>query len=259
MTARAAAPAIAAIAIAAATACSGAPSPPPDPPAGPAGDITVFAASSLAAVFTTLSGQLEKAHPGTRVKFSFAGSTDLLTQLTQGAPADVFASADEASMGRAVGAGLMRGAPEVFATNTLTIITRPGNPHGVADFADLARPGLAVVVCAPQVPCGAAAAKLGRLTGVTLTPASEESTVTDVVGKVISGAADAGLVYLTDARAAGDKVTEVTIPLADAASNSYPVGVLAESRNPSAAESFVELLTGPTGRGALADAGFEIP
>ncbi len=262
MTPRALPPTIAAIGIAVAvTACSTPPSTPVSagPAAGANGDITVFAASSLASVFTTLARQFEGAHPGTNVRFSFAGSTALVAQLSAGAPADVFAAADEATMGAVVEAGLVTGTPSVFATNTLTIVTAPGNPQGINEFADLARPGISVVLCAPQVPCGAASVELEKVTGVSLTPISEESTVTDVLGKVTAGQADAGLVYVTDAEDAGDKVTAVAIPESGQAENSYPIALLGDSRNPTGAELFVEMVTGPTGRKALADAGFAVP
>ena len=223
------------------------------------GDITVFAASSLKSAFTALGAQLEKGNPGTHVKFSFAGSSDLVAQLTGGAPADVFASADTATMTKVVDASLVAGNPVNFATNTLTIVTPPGNPKHLASFADLAKPGTQVVVCAPQVPCGAATKKVEAATGTALTPVSEESTVTDVLGKVTAGQADAGLVYVTDAAGAGDKVTAVAFPEAGGAVNTYPIAVLKGSRNAATAQKFVDLVTGPDGRKVLAGAGFAAP
>ena len=223
------------------------------------GDITVFAASSLKSAFTALGAQLEKGNPGTRVKFSFAGSSDLVAQLTGGAPADVFASADTATMTKVVDASLVAGNPVNFATNTLTIVTPPGNPKHLASFADLAKPGTQVVVCAPQVPCGAATKKVEAATGTALTPVSEESTVTDVLGKVTSGQADAGLVYVTDAAGAGAKVATVAFPEAGGAVNTYPIAVLKGSKNAATAQKFVDLVTGPDGRKVLAGAGFAAP
>jgi molybdate transport system substrate-binding protein len=223
------------------------------------GDITVFAASSLKSAFTALGAQLEKGNPGTHVKFSFAGSSDLVAQLTGGAPADVFASADTATMTKVVDASLVAGNPVNFATNTLTIVTPPGNPKHLASFADLAKPGTQVVVCAPQVPCGAATKKVEAATGTALTPVSEESTVTDVLGKVTAGQADAGLVYVTDAAGAGDKVTAVAFPEAGGAVNTYPIAVLKGSKNAATAQRFVDLVTGPDGRKVLAGAGFAAP
>ncbi|MCZ8381160.1 molybdate ABC transporter substrate-binding protein [Mycobacterium sp. CPCC 205372] len=221
--------------------------------------ITVFAAASLTATFTELGARFERENPGATVAFNFAGSSDLATQLTQGAPADVFASADVNNMTKAVDPGLVAGEPVNFATNSLTIVTRPGNPTGIDTFADLAKPGTQVVVCAPQVPCGAATEKVERATGVTLTPVSEESAVTDVLGKVTSGQADAGLVYVTDAVGARDDVTAIPFTEAGDAVNTYPITVLEDSPNPVAAQAFVDLITGPAGQEVLAAAGFAAP
>jgi molybdate transport system substrate-binding protein len=229
------------------------------PPGGLTGFITVFAAASLKSTFTTLGAEFQKNNPGTHATFSFAGSSDLVTQLTGGAPADVFASADNANMTRAVNAGLVAGNPVNFAANTLTIVTAPGNPKNIHSFADLAKPGELVVVCAPQVPCGAATKKVESATGVTLDPVSEESNVADVLGKVVTGQADAGLVYVTDAAGAGAKVTTVAFPESRSAVNTYPIAVINESKNPAAAQKFVELVTGPDGRKTLAAAGFAAP
>jgi molybdate transport system substrate-binding protein len=227
------------------------------PPA--ASDITVFAAASLKSTFTELGAQFEKDNPGTKVKLNFAGSSDLVAQLSQGAPGDVFASADTNNMTKATDAGLVAGDPVNFATNTLTIVTPPGNPKDITSFADLAKPGTQVVVCAPQVPCGSATEKVEKATGVSLTPVSEESAVTDVLGKITSGQADAGLVYVTDAKGAGDKVTAVPFAESSGAVNTYPITVLKESANPQAAQEFVELVTGPVGQKVLAEAGFAGP
>ncbi|MCG5434501.1 molybdate ABC transporter substrate-binding protein [Mycobacterium sp. MYCO198283] len=221
--------------------------------------LTVFAAASLRQVFTAIGKTFEADHPGVGVEFSFAGSSDLVTQLTQGAPADVFASADRRNMDKAAQAGLLAGEPVDFASNTLTIVVAPGNPKRITGLRDLARPGLAVVTCAPQVPCGTASRALQEAAGVTLVPVSEESSVTDVLGKVTSGQADAGLVYVTDARAAGDAVTAVDIPEAARAVNTYPIAVLAQRRNDDLARQFVAAVTGEPGREVLADAGFGPP
>lgn len=221
--------------------------------------LTVFAAASLKSVFTELGTQFENTNPGTTVEFNFAGSSDLVTQLTQGAPADVFASADTPNMDKAVDAGLIDGEPVPFATNTLTIVTAPGNPKHIRSFADLAKPGMAVVVCAPQVPCGSAAEKIERSTGVTLSPVSEESAVTDVLGKVTSGQADAGLVYVTDANGAGDAVAAIGFPESAAAVNTYPIGTLKAAGNGAAAQRFVALVVSPEGQKALSEAGFGAP
>lgn len=227
--------------------------------AGGADTLTVFAAASLTKTFTELGSSFEKTHPGTKVAFDFGGSSGLVTQLSDGAPGDVFASADQANMDKATKAGLTEGAPTVFAKNTLTIVTPPGNPDQVTNFASLAKPGLQVVVCAPQVPCGSATEKIEKATGVTLEPVSQEQAVTDVLGKVTSGQADAGLVYVTDAKGAGDKVTAVPFPEADKAVNTYPVAALKNAKNPALAKEFVTYVAGPEGRSVLSAAGFAAP
>ncbi len=221
--------------------------------------LTVFAAASLKSVFTELGKRFEDANPGTTVEFSFAGSSDLVTQLTQGAPADVFASADTTNMSRAVDAGLLHGDPVDFATNTLTIVTAPGNPKGIKSFADLVTPGISVVVCAPQVPCGAATEKVEKATGVTLHPVSEESAVTDVLGKVTSGQADAGLVYVTDAKGAGAAVAAVAFGESADAVNTYPIATLKDSGDIETAQRFVDLVVSPEGQEVLSEAGFVAP
>ena len=231
--------------------------------AAPAGNegrtVTVFAAASLKAPFTALAEQFEAANPGTTVTFSFAGSSDLATQISQGAPADVFASADANTMARLSGAGLVEGSPRDFASNVLTIAVPPGNPASVASFADLARPGVRTVICAAQVPCGAAAKAVGQDTGVTLTPVSEESSVTDVLGKVISGEADAGLVYVTDVLAARGKVQEIPGPESARAVNTYPIAAVRTGQHKELAATFIEAVMGTDGQQLLRGAGFGTP
>jgi molybdate transport system substrate-binding protein len=223
------------------------------------GKLIVFAAASLKKSFTDIGEQFKTDNPGSDVEFSFAGSSDLVTQLTQGAPADVFASADTKNMDKAAQANLLSGSPVNFASNTLTIVTAPGNPKKIASFKDLTQPGLSVVVCAPQVPCGSATATVEKATGVKLNPVSEESQVTDVLGKVTSGQADAGLVYVTDAQGAGDKVTAVAFPESTEAVNTYPIAVLKQSKNQDLAKKFVDLVTGEAGQKVLNAAGFAKP
>ncbi|GGA68109.1 molybdate-binding protein [Pseudoclavibacter endophyticus] len=220
----------------------------------------MFAAASLNAPFTELAEQFEAEHPEASIDVSFAGSSDLVTQISEGAPADVFASADEANMTTLTEAGVIDAdAPVDFATNVLTIAVPPGNPAGVTSLSDLEDPGLRVVVCAPQVPCGAATERVEREADVTLAPASEESAVTDVLGKVSSGEADAGLVYVTDVAGAGDAVDAVDFPESSAAVNAYPIAPVAASGHPALADAFVHFVTGATGRAVLADAGFGAP
>lgn len=221
--------------------------------------ITVFAAASLRPAFTEIAEQFKTEHPGMAVDFNFAGSSDLATQLTQGAGADVFASANTAQLDKVAQAGLLDGAAVPFATNTLVIVTAPGNPHGVRSFADLAGPGLAVVVCQVPVPCGAATHKVEERTGVSVNPVSEEPDVTDVLNKVTTGQADAGVVYRTDAIHAGDKVATVEFPEAAGAVNTYPIALLKDAPQAGPARAFVDLVTGEAGQKILHAAGFGKP
>jgi molybdate transport system substrate-binding protein len=222
-------------------------------------ELNVFAAASLTDTFTALKAQFETENPGVEVRLNFAGSSDLAQQIVNGAPADVFAAANESTMTTVADAGQVAGEPTPFATNVLQIATPPGNPKGVATFADLARPDVTVVVCAPQVPCGSATEKIERATGVTLSPVSEEPDVRSVLGKVSTGNADAGLVYVTDVRSAGDSVQGVAFPEADQAVNDYPIAALSSAPQPELAASFVALATGEFGRKTLEDAGFGTP
>ena len=243
-------------------ACSSAGGSTPTPAASTphlSGPITVFAAASLTKTFTELGADFEKANPATKVTFSFAGSSDLVSQITEGAPASVFASADQANMKKVTDAGLASGVPVDFATNVLAIAVPPGNPAKITGWNDLAKPGVKVVICAPQVPCGAATVKVEKSTGVTLHPVSEESAVTDVLGKVSSGEADAGVVYVTDVTGAGSSVESVPFPEAAGVVNTYPITVLKAAPNSTVADAFVEFVTGPEGQKVLSDAGFGKP
>lgn len=254
--------AIAALALAAGLAgcgATGAPTTESSAPGAPTGSITVYAAASLTEVFTQIGDRFEAANPGAQVDFSFAGSSDLAAQLIEGAPADVFASADERNMQKAVDGGVMDGDPRLFATNTLEIVVAAGNPARITSLADLTRSDLKVVVCAAQVPCGAATAKATEAAGVALTPVSEESSVTDVLAKVTSGQADAGLVYVTDIARAGGSVEGIAFDQASAAVNRYPIATVKDAVNPALAAAFTAFVTGEEGRAALAAAGFGAP
>ncbi|MCW5952715.1 MAG: molybdate ABC transporter substrate-binding protein [Propionibacteriaceae bacterium] len=221
--------------------------------------LTVFAAASLTKTFTELGAAFEADHPGVTVSFNFAGSSDLVAQIQQGAPADVFASADEKNMTKATDEKLIAGDPVIFATNVLSIAVPPDNPAKVAGLADLARDDVQVVICAPEVPCGAATVKVAEAAGITIKPVSEEAKVTDVLAKVASGDADAGLVYATDVAGAEGKVLGIDFPESAGAVNNYPIGALANSANADLAAEFVALVTGATGQQVLADAGFGKP
>ena len=226
---------------------------------GPDGTLTVFAAASLTDVFTELGERLEADNPGLDVRFSFAGSSALAVQITQGAPADVFASANPGQMSVVTEAGLAAGEPEVFTANVLEIAVPAGNPAGITGLADFAREELTLAVCAPGVPCGAAAEEVFAAAGVTAAPDTQEEDVRAALTKVELGEVDAALVYATDVVAAGDDVQGIGFPEAESAVNDYPVCVLAGAPNPEAARAFVDLVRSAEGQAALADAGFRTP
>lgn len=221
--------------------------------------LTVAAAASLQNAFTDIGELFEQENDGVTVEFSFAGSSSLVTQLAEGAPGDVFASADQANMDTAVEDGLVEGEAPIFARNTLEIVTPPDNPAGVESLADLAGSDLRLVVCAPQVPCGAATEAVAENAGLTFSPVSEEQSVTDVLGRVTSGEADAGLVYITDAEAAGDDVHRVPFEEADDVVNDYPIAVLAGAVDADLAADFVAFVTGEQGLSVLSSYGFLAP
>lgn len=221
--------------------------------------LTVFAAASLKGTFTQLGKDFAAAHPGVTVTFNFAGSSDLVTQIQQGAPADVFASADTKNMAKATADNLVAGTPTNFATNTLEIATPPGNPAKIATLQDLDRKGVKVVLCAIQVPCGSATHKVETAAKVAIKPVSEEQSVTDVLGKVESGEADAGLVYVTDVKAAGSKVKGITFTESGKVVNTYPIAALKNSKNATLAQQFADFIAGAQGQAVLAAAGFAKP
>jgi molybdate transport system substrate-binding protein len=221
--------------------------------------LTVFAAASLTESFGELEKRFETDNPGVDVVTNFGASSDLAQQIVNGGPADVFAAASDATMRTVTDAGLVDGAPSVFATNVLQIATVPGNPKGIASFADLARPDVTVVVCAPQVPCGSSARKIEEATGVTLRPVSEEPDVRSTLGKVTTGNADAGLVYVTDVIAAGAAVQGVAFPESAQATTNYPLAVIKDAPQAELARAFGQLVTGEAGRKVLAAAGFGTP
>lgn len=228
-------------------------------PAELSGTLNVYAAASLKQTFTELATQYEKANPKVTVSLSFDGSSTLVTQIKEGAPADVFASADQANMKKLSDAALVQGAPADFASNVLTLVVPPGNPANIKTFADAAKAGVKLVICAPQVPCGAASASDAKTAGLTLTPVSEELNVTSVLGKVTSGEADAGLVYVTDAKAAGAKVLAIPLGLDKPTVNLYPIAAVNTSKVPDIAQGFITLVTGPGGQKVLLEAGFGKP
>ncbi len=227
---------------------------------GPIGQINVYAAASLTSPFTRIGKQLESTHPGLKVVLVFAGSSELVSQLSAGAKGDVFASADETNMDKVLRAGLVGAEkPKLFAANHLAIVTAPGNPHGISSLSDLVKPNVSVVVCAEQVPCGGATKRVLKKAGVGLNPVSEENSATSVLGKVTSGQADAGLVYRTDAQVAGSAVARVDFPESDAVVNRYSIAVMNDSGNKKGSDLFVAEVTGPEGQKVLREYGFVKP
>lgn len=220
--------------------------------------LTVFAAASLTPTFEQLERDFEDTHPGVDVQLSFGGSSDLVAQITEGAEADVLASADTATMDALVDAGLAAGEPVEFATNTLTIAVPPGNPADIGGLADLARDDVDLVLCQPEVPCGRAARTVGADAGVELAPVSEEESVSGVLTKVASGEADAGLVYVTDVEAAGDAVEGISFPEAADAVNHYPIVAVDGSGADELAQAWIDLVLGD-GQATLREAGFGAP
>ena len=222
------------------------------------GTITVFAAASLMGTFTQIGKQFEAAHPGDTVKFSFGGSSTLATQITGGAPADVFASAAPANMDTVVTAG-DASSPKDFAKNTSEVAVPPANPGKVTSVNDLAKSSVKVALCQPKVPCGVVAAEVFKNAGITVKPVTLQPDVKSVLTQVELGNVDAGMVYVTDVKAAGAKVKGVPIPASDNASTLYPIATISSSAHQAEAEAFVSYVLSPAGQQVLAAAGFQAP
>ena len=222
------------------------------------GTINVFAAASLTEAFTALGKQFEAAHPGVKVDFNFGASSALAEQIDQGAPADVFASASTKNMDQVVSAG-GASSPTPFVKNVMEVATPPSNPAHIASVADLAKKGVKVALCQSQVPCGATAQKVFTNAHLTVKPVTEEVDVKSVLSKVELGEVDAGVVYVTDVRAAGDKVKGIAIPDNLNASTTYPVATLTKANNPTVAQAFVSYVLSSAGSAVLTGYGFEKP
>ncbi|MCB9832575.1 MAG: molybdate ABC transporter substrate-binding protein [Planctomycetes bacterium] len=221
--------------------------------------VRVFAASSLTASFTALAAAFREVEPELELELHFAGTPTLVLQIREGAPVDVFASADETNMDRLAAQGRLREPPLVFARNRLAIVTAPGNPRGVRGLADLAREDLVVVLAGPEVPAGRYARQLLRQAGVEPRSRSDEASVQAVVNRVALGEADAGIAYVTDLRAAGARVE--AIPIADGATilARYPVALLEAGSNPEGGRAFIAFLRSERGQAILAEHGFLSP
>lgn len=221
--------------------------------------LTVLAAASLTESFTTLAHDFEQQHPGVKVDLAFDSSATLAEQVNQGAPGDVLATADERTMQLVVDEGNTDGTPRIFATNKLVLVVPADNPAGIRSLTDLGKPGVKYVVCVASAPCGAIAEKVLADQGVTAPPASEEVDVKAVLSKVTLGEADAGLVYATDAKAAGDQVRAIPINAGTDAVTAYPIAALANAADPALAKQWVDLVVSDRGRTVLRDAGFGAP
>lgn len=222
------------------------------------GSVTVLAAASLTESFTTLAKQFEAAHPGVTIKLSFGASSALAQQITQGAPVDVFASASAKNMKQVVDAG---GATKTttFARNVMEIAVPPGNPRNVTGVADLAKSGIKVALCQAQVPCGSTALQVFNNAKVTVKPVTLEADVKSTLTKVETDEVDAGVVYVTDVRAAGSKVKGIEIPADINASTSYPIATMTKAPNAAAAQAFVDYVLSSAGQTVLTAGGFEKP
>jgi molybdate transport system substrate-binding protein len=220
------------------------------------GTVNVFAAASLTEAFKAIGTSFQAANSGVTVKFSFAGTPTLVTQIEQGAPADVFASADTTNMDKLKGDGLTSGTPQVFARNKLEIAVLPGNPKGITTLADLAKPGVIYITEAPTVPAGKYALQALAKAGVTVTPKSLETDVKSVVSKIELGEADAGIVYTTDVTAAATKVQGVPIPDAYNVIATYPMVAVKASTNAAAANAFIAYVVSSDGQAKLQSFGF---
>jgi molybdate transport system substrate-binding protein len=222
------------------------------------GTINVFAAASLQEAFTKLGSQFEAAHPGTKVVFNFGPSTGLAEQIGQGAPADVFASASTKTMDQVVSSGDAAN-PTNFVSNTMEIAVPPKNPAHINKLADLAKKGVKVALCQADVPCGATALKVFDNAKIKVTPVTQEVDVKSTLSKVTLGEVDAGVVYVTDVRAAGASVTGIEIPANVNASTTYPIAPITASKNKTTAQAFVAYVLSPDGLAALTAAGFSKP
>lgn len=224
------------------------------------GTLQIYAAASLKGAFDTLVEEFSAEHPNLTVSPTvYDGSSTLVTQILEGAPVDVFASADERNMDTLVEADMAGSEPQIFATNKITIAVPAGNPENITSLGDLANPDLSVVLCAEDVPCGGAARSVLDAAGVTVTPVSNEQNVTAVATKVASGEADAGLVYVTDVQASDGALESIEIPLDDEFINKYPIAVVKDSSNEGAADVFIHFVLSDRGQEILREFGFGAP
>ncbi|MEI2777327.1 MAG: molybdate ABC transporter substrate-binding protein [Tetrasphaera sp.] len=222
------------------------------------GNLTVFAAASLQESFTTIGKNFEAAHPGSTVTFSFGPSSGLATQIINGSPADVFAAASDKTMATVTDARAA-GTAQLFATNSMEIAVPPDNPAKIDSLDDLTAKDVKLAVCQEDVPCGAAATKVFDTAKLTVEPVSLEVDVKAVLTKVELGEVDAGIVYVTDVKAAGSKVAGVEIPADQNATTNYPIAALTEASNPELADAFVDFVLDAESQKILQAQGFVGP
>ena len=249
---------LAALVAVAAAGCSSSSSAPSTSSSSSGGTITVFAAASLMETFTQIGKQFEAAHKGDTVKFSFGPSSGLATEITGGAPADVFASASPATLDVVVKAG-DAASPQTFAKNFMEVAVPPNNPANVTSVTDLAKSSVKVALCQPQVPCGAVAAEVFKNAAITVKPVTLQADVDSVVTQVETGNVDAGMVYVTNVLSAGSKLKGITIPASVNASTLYPIDTISSSKHKSEAQAFVNYVLSPAGQQVLTAAGFQKP
>jgi molybdate transport system substrate-binding protein len=223
------------------------------------GNVTVFAAASLTEAFTAIGKDFEAANPGAKVTFSFAGSSALATQINQGAPADVFASAAPANMKTVIDAGGLDGNARVFVRNQLVIAVPKGNPKNIKGLSDLTPASVKVALCAEQVPCGAAAKTALAAANISVTPVTLEQDVKGALSKVKLGEVDAALVYRTDARSASSDVDGIEFPESAKAINDYPIALLSKATNKPAGQAFIDYVLSDKGIAVLTNLGFQKP
>jgi molybdate transport system substrate-binding protein len=224
---------------------------------GPSRTLTVFAAASLTEAFDELGAAFETASPDTDVRLVYASSSELAAQIASGAAADVFASADRTNLGNVALAANRE--PRIFATNSLVIAVPAGNPAGIESIADLERPGLVLVTCAAEVPCGRYTEAMFAKAGVTPSPKSRENNVRAVMTKVTLGEADAAVVYATDLLAARSKANGIAIPAELNVVADYPIAVTSGAKNPADSDAFIDFVLSPRGQSILASHGFLAP
>lgn len=223
------------------------------------GEVVVFAASSLTEAFTEIGAAFERDNPSTHVTLNFSGSAELAAQIIEGAPADVYVPADDANLAKLADAGHHNGAAVRIARNTFAIIVERGSPLAIDSLADLADSDVLVVVCAPTVPCGAGAAQIFANADVDVIAKSYEQKVKGVVGKVMAGEADAGIVFVTDVIAAGDRVASVAIPADVNVITNYSMVRTTQAAHPRSAQAFIDFVSGDIGQAILAAHGFLAP